>query len=73
MPTRGHARDGEPSQNNASSATESSPEIPLAFGYAKAKRIPYALYDIIFLSLEILFFCTRELKNNCFFSQRRES
>ena len=72
MPTKGHPGDGEPGQNNASSATGSSPKILLALGFSKAKEMPYALYDIIFKSGNPVF-CTRELKRNSFFLREGES
>lgn len=48
MFTKTYAEGSELCQNNASSATESSPKIPLALGFSKTKRLPYSLYDIIF-------------------------
>lgn len=66
MPAEGRAGDGELGQNNASSATEPSPETPSALGFSKAEGMPYALYDIIFKSGNPDF-CTRELKRNRFF------
>lgn len=50
MPTKGHPGDGELGQNNASSATESGPKIPLALGFSKTKGMPYVPYDMIFKS-----------------------
>lgn len=50
MPAKGRAGDGELGQNNASSATEPSPETPSALGFSKAEGMPYALYDIILKS-----------------------
>lgn len=44
MPTEGHPGDSEPSQNNASSATESSPKILLAMGNPVRARECLMLY-----------------------------
>lgn len=55
MPAQGHSGRGERGQNNASSATESSLKIALALGFSKAKGMPYALYDIVFKSGNLIF------------------